>query len=106
MNPSNIFDSIPEDMRAEVFDNIVSSPNLRIGRILSKGHTSPETGWYDQDENEWVMVIDGQATIEFVDGTLVSLRKGDYLNIPAHSKHKVSWSDPNQITIWLAVFYG
>ena len=106
MKPSNIFDSIPEDMQAEVFEDIVRLPNLRIERIISKGHTSPETGWYDQDENEWVMVIDGQATIEFNDGYFVALRKGDYLNIPAHTKHKVSWSDPNQITIWLVVFYG
>lgn len=106
MNLSNIFESIPDEMPAEVFEDIVSSPKIRIERILSRGHTSPESGWYDQDENEWVMVIDGQATIEFDDGTFVTLRKGDYLNIPAHSKHKVSWSDPNQITIWLAVFYG
>jgi cupin 2 domain-containing protein len=106
MRLSNIFESVPGGMRAEVFEEIVRSPNVRIERIISKGHTSPDIGWYDQDENEWVMVIDGHATIEFEDGTLVTLGKGDHLNIPAHCKHKVSWSDPNHITIWLAVFYG
>lgn len=106
MRLSNIFESVPEGMGAEVFEEIVRSPNVRIERIISKGHTSPDIGWYDQDENEWVMVIDGHAAIEFEDGTLVTLGKGDHLNIPAHCKHKVSWSDPNHITIWLAVFYG
>jgi cupin 2 domain-containing protein len=105
MKFSNIFEAIPNDLSNEVFQNIVSSSNIRIERIISKGHASPESGWYDQDENEWVMVIDGKATIAFENGTSHTLARGDYLNIPAHCKHKVSWSDPNQMTMWLAVFY-
>ncbi|WP_317933229.1 cupin domain-containing protein [Halioxenophilus sp. WMMB6] len=106
MNHSNIFDSIPENLKDEKFEEIVNSPTVRIERILSKGHRSPAAGWYDQDENEWVMVISGHATIEFEDGNFVKLSRGDHLNIPAHRKHKVSWTDPSQITLWLVVFYG
>ena len=106
MKTSNIFEPIPSDMAAEVFEQLVRAENVRIERIISKGHTSPDCGWYEQDENEWVMIIDGNATIEFEDGPPVTLGKGDHLNIPANCKHKVTWSDPNHITIWLAVFYG
>lgn len=89
----------------EVFEDIVRSPTVRIERIVSKGHTSPETGWYDQDENEWVMVVKGRATLEFEDGSRCEMSAGDYVNIPAHIRHKVAWTDPDDITIWLAVFY-
>jgi cupin 2 domain-containing protein len=105
MTPSNIFASLPKDMRAEVIDDLVRSSSVRIERIASKGHRSPESGWYDQAENEWVMVIQGHATVQFEDGSTSALSAGDYINIPAHAKHKVAWTDPNQITLWLAVFY-
>jgi cupin 2 domain-containing protein len=102
----NIFDALPADISKEVFEDIVRTPHVRIERILSKGHASPEVGWYDQDENEWVIVLEGAGSILFEDGRQVVLHKGDYLNIPAHARHKVLWTDPEGVTIWLAVFYG
>lgn len=105
MNPKNILDSLPTDLTTEVFEDIVRSSQVRIERIVSKGHTSPESGWYDQDENEWVMVIEGRASLEFEDGSTCDLTAGDYVNIPAHVKHKVIWTDPDRPTVWLAVFY-
>jgi cupin 2 domain-containing protein len=102
----NIFDALPADVSTEVFEDIVRTPHVRIERILSKGHSSPEVGWYDQDENEWVIVLDGSGSILFEDGREVVLNKGDYLNIPAHSRHKVLWTDKKGLTIWLAVFYA
>lgn len=105
MNPQNIQDSLPHDLKAEAFDDIVRASNVRIERIVSKGHSSPETGWYDQDENEWVMVLQGSGILTFEDGSSCRMSEGDHINIPAHRKHKVSWTDPNQLTIWLAVFY-
>jgi cupin 2 domain-containing protein len=78
---------------------------VRIERIVSSGQTSPESGWYDQNENEWVIVLEGFGTIQFEDGSEITLKKGDFVNIPAHTKHKVSETDKNNITIWLAVFY-
>jgi len=105
MNSFNIFDSLPKDLSSEVFEDIVHSSAVRIERIVSKGHCSPEIGWYDQDENEWVMVVEGEAILEFDDDSKCKLSTGDYINIPAHVKHKVIWTNPDQITIWLAVFY-
>lgn len=105
MNKANIFDSLPNDLSLEVFEDVVRSSAVRIERIVSKGQTSPDTGWYDQDENEWVMVVAGKASIAFEDGSTSDLSSGDYMNIPAHVKHKVAWTDPNEITVWLAVFY-
>jgi cupin 2 domain-containing protein len=101
----NIFSSLPEDLSAEVFEDIVSSESVRIERIVSQGHTSPASGWYDQQENEWVIVLQGTARLLFENGREVSLDPGDFVDIPAHCKHRVSWTDPAQPTIWLAVFY-
>ena len=105
MNSVNIFDALPQDLSLEVFEDIVQASTIRIERIVSQGHSSPDVGWYDQDQNEWVMLIEGKATLEFEDGSICELSAGDYINIPAHTKHKVTWTDPNQISIWLAVFY-
>ncbi len=105
MKTANIYDSIPKDPETEVYDEIIRTPGVRIERIISKGHTSPENGWYDQEENEWVMVLEGSGTLTFEDGSAAHLSKGDHINIPAHCKHMVSWTDPNQLTIWLVVFY-
>ena len=104
-NKSNIFDKIPDNIDKEIFNDIVKTKKLRIERIISKGQTSPDSGWYDQDENEWVMVIEGCGVIAFFDGSKIKLNKGDYVNIPKHTKHKVIWTDTNNITLWLAIFY-
>jgi len=102
---SNIFEHIPDEIRDELFENIVTAENVRIERIVSKGHVSPQSGWYDQDENEWVMVLKGEAKIKFENQTTAHLVSGSHLNIPAHTRHKVSWTDPDVETLWLVVFY-
>jgi cupin 2 domain-containing protein len=101
----NIYNNIPSQLPEEVFSNLLSTGTIRIERILSKGQTSPETGWYDQHEHEWVIVLQGAGELTFANGDVVSLKPGDYLNIPAHTRHRVSWTDPIQVTVWLAVFY-
>ena len=102
---NNLFTNLPNDLSNEVFTDLVTSHSVRIERIVSSGQSSPESGWYDQDENEWVLVLEGFGTIAFADGSEKTLCKGDYLTIPAHQKHKVSRTDPDNLTIWLAVFY-
>lgn len=102
---SNIFDAIPVNVDTEVFQDILTSANLRIERIVSKGQVSPPEGWYDQDQHEWVMVLQGSAVLQFDQGDTCHLSPGDYVNIPAHAKHRVSWTDPDEVTVWLAVFY-
>lgn len=101
----NLTDRIPENLDHEVFEEILNAPGIRIERIVSKGHTAPETGWYDQDEHEWVLVLQGAGTLSFEDGSSCRLEAGDYLHIPAHWRHRVSWTDPDRVTVWLAVFH-
>lgn len=101
----NLFESLPEDISKEVFSEIIQGENIRIERIISKGHSSPEAGWYDQDDNEWVIVLKGEAKLSFENNDDVHLVSGSHLNIPPHTKHKVTWTKPNTETIWLAVHY-
>ena len=81
------------------------SSSVRIERIISRGHTSPETGWYDQDKAEWVIVLTGEASIAFENDSVVELKPGDYINIAPHKKHKVISTSSDPETIWLAVHY-
>ncbi len=105
MEPENIFESIPDNLTEEVFELIVQSSTVKIERIVSRGHCSPESGWYDQDKNEWIVVMKGEAIICFEDNKKVNLKSGSHLNIPAHLKHRVKWTDPDVETIWLTVHY-
>jgi cupin 2 domain-containing protein len=102
---NNIFDAVPVNIEAEIFETLVQNDTVKIERILSKGHTSPESGWYDQDRNEWIIILKGEAVLLFADESPVKLKTGDFINIPAHKKHKVKWTDPDIETIWLAVHY-
>ncbi|MEZ6091453.1 MAG: cupin domain-containing protein [Pirellulaceae bacterium] len=68
-------------------------------------HASPEGFWYDQEENEWVVVLKGEAALLFEDGESVQMMPGDHVLIPAHRKHRVQWTTPDEPTVWLAVFY-
>jgi cupin 2 domain-containing protein len=102
----NLFSRLPLDIDDEVFDTILSSDHFKIERIISKGHKSPSDSWYDQERNEWVVVLKGAAKLKFKkDGKIIEMMPGDYLIIPAHCKHRVEWTDPDVETIWLAVHY-
>jgi cupin 2 domain-containing protein len=90
MKAINIFDSIPVNLNAEIFEDLLKLPGLRVERIISKGQSTLENAWYDQEEGEWIILLEGGAILEFEDDEYVTLKKGDYLNIPAHHKHKVS----------------
>ena len=98
----NIFDAIPAELPQELIEQIAGHEDVRIERIVSHGHNSPEGFWYDQEQDEFVLLLQGEAELEFEDGT-VRLRRGDHLTIKAHRKHRVQWSTPEQPTIWLAV---
>lgn len=101
----NIFSNIPSEIPNEIFEDIVTTEKLRIERIVSKGQTSPDTGWYDQDENEWLIVLSGYGVIEYINGVKVMLKQGDYLNIEAHELHRVIDTSSDEATVWLAIFY-
>ncbi len=106
MNTENLFDGIPPHLPEELCSVIQRAENVRIERIVSEGHRSPEGFWYDQNEHEWVVVLEGKAALEFEGQTApVELGRGSYLNIPAHRRHRVAWTSPAEKTVWLAVFY-
>ena len=89
----------------EIFEKIISCGEVRIERIVSFGHKSPDDFWYDQHENEWVVVLEGDATIEFDDGEKTRLLRGEHCFITARKKHRVISTCENSATIWLAVFF-
>lgn len=106
MLEGNLFAHIPADLREELSETLIQSGGVRIERIVSEGHASPEGFWYDQEENEWVVVLEGSAGLRFQEKEeSVVLAPGDWIDIPAHAKHRVEWTDPAQRTVWLAVFY-
>lgn len=102
---ANIFSNIPTEIPNEIFTNIINTEKLKVERIVSKGQTSPDTGWYDQTENEWVIVLSGYGVIEYLNGDTVMLKQGDYLHIKAHEKHRVIATSTDEVTVWLAIFY-
>ena len=101
----NIFEAVPEQLKDELVEPLVERGSVRIERIISRGHASPASGWYDQQHSEWVIVLRGKAVLVFEDGRSLALEQGDHLNIPAHSKHRVEWTAPEVETVWLAVHY-
>ncbi|HPA14870.1 MAG TPA: cupin domain-containing protein [Desulfobacterales bacterium] len=106
MNSGNIYLNIPHHLPDEIFENIILTGGIKIERILSKGHCSPEGHWYNQEKNEWVMVLKGRAGLQFKQNeNIIEMQPGDYINIPAHCEHRVEWTDSEEETIWLAVHY-
>jgi cupin 2 domain-containing protein len=100
----NLFSSIPADLSAEFFQTLFESKSFRIERIISRGHISPPDSWYDQEQNEWVLLAQGMARLRF-ENESVDMKPGDFIHIPAHSRHRVEWTTPNEPTIWLAIHY-
>ncbi|HLH87308.1 MAG TPA: cupin domain-containing protein [Xanthobacteraceae bacterium] len=107
MNASgNLFANIPAQLAREESRTLISSPAVRIERIVSRGQASPPGFWYDQAQDEWVVVLAGCAELAFADdGATMRMTAGDYVHIPAHRRHRVAWTDPVQTTVWLAVRY-
>jgi len=90
---------------AEQTDTLLRRPSFELKRIVSRGNTTPEGEWLDQDGDEWVLVVSGRATLILVDdetGT-IQLNPGDYIRIPARCRHRVEWTDPQCETVWLAL---
>ena len=101
----NLFQGIPGALPTEHFSDLFERPGLRIERIVSRGHATPEGEWYDQDQGEWVLVLQGSARLLFEgESQERDLGVGDYVFIAAHIRHRVTWTDPDQDTIWLAIF--
>jgi len=102
----NLIADIPREMPEELVSEILRTDNLRIERIVSQGHASPPGFWYDQETDEWVLLVKGSATLRFADGRTIALGPGDHLLIPRHVRHRVDRTDPEEDTVWLAVHFG
>lgn len=101
----NLFENIPANAPGELVTELLSLNGVRIERIVSFGQSSPDGFWYDQTEKEWVLLLEGSATLAFEKGTSVDLKPGDHLQLQAGCRHRVEKTDPNGRTVWLAVFY-
>jgi cupin 2 domain-containing protein len=99
----NLFDGISRELPGEAVEEILRAESFRIERIISRGRNSPEGFWYDQQTEEWVLLVSGSATLGFDDGRKVDLKPGDHLFIPRHVRHRVERTDPE--TVWLAVHW-
>ena len=103
----NLLHDLPDASAGEISETLLAAPGLRIERIVSHGQRSPPGFWYDQAEAEFVLLLAGAARLRFEDeaGSRL-LCPGDHLNIAAHRRHRVEWTDPATPTVWLAVFHG
>ena len=103
----NILTDLPPALSAEAFDTIVETDSIRIERIVSNGQATPDGEWYDQEQDEWVLVLAGSAGLLF-EGEQEPRRlvAGDQTLIPGGSRHRVAWTDPNVNTVWLAVHFA
>jgi cupin 2 domain-containing protein len=103
---ANLLADIPANLPQELVQTLLRTPAVQVVRVVSQGHRSPEGFWYDQDENEFVVVLSGAARLIFEGQTdPVEMIAGSWINIPAHQRHRVEWTDPNQATVWLGIFY-
>jgi len=108
MKKGNIFklENYIYDPENEFFHSILENNNIRIEKIISQGHCSPAGFWYDQDEYEWVILLQGKAKLRFFDKEeSIELNQGDYLLIAPHEKHRLDWTPKDEKTIWLAIFF-
>ena len=100
----NLFAAIPPSLPAELIEPLAAAGAVRVERIVSRGHASPPGSWYDQDRDEFVLLVSGAARLLFEgDPGPVELRPGDHLTIPARRRHRVEWTTPDGPTVWLAV---
>ena len=94
--------SIPNQSDSEIFETIFKNKNMRVERIISYGQSTPDDFWYDQDEDEFVVVLEGFAKILYDINEIYELKKDESLLIPSHQKHKVIYT--TNPTIWLCIF--
>jgi cupin 2 domain-containing protein len=103
----NIFVKLPQSLSEEVFQEIIHGERFRLERIISFGQATPGGQWYDQEQHEWVVLLSGAAGLRFEgEEGLRVLHPGDFVNIPAHTRHRVEWTDEKQNTVWLALHYS
>jgi cupin 2 domain-containing protein len=100
----NLFDLLPVSRDKERFDRLIEGPGFHIERIVSSGQSSPPGFWYDQAGDEFVVLLAGAARLRFEAGdAILDLKPGDWLEIPAHARHRVEATQADPPTVWLAI---
>ncbi len=99
----NLFTLPPILPNEEVFEALLPDCGILIERIISGGQVTPAHQWYDQERDEWVLLLQGRGIITFEDGRENILAPGDWLLIPAHTRHRVTYTSAEPPCIWLAV---
>ena len=105
MTGDSLLRDLPEDLPEELVEILAEIDSIRIERIVSTGHASPKGFWYDQPQREFVLVVKGRARLEFDDGEALDLEAGGWADIPAHRRHRVAWTTPDEPTVWLAIHF-
>lgn len=107
MSAGNLFDAPPDLLPRERFETLIDTAAVRVERIISTGQATPPGEWYDQDQDEWVLLLRGTAALRFADEAVPRLlRPGDHVRIAARARHRVEWTDATGPTIWLALHFG
>ena len=99
---NNLFTPNVQDTNKEVFDTLLQTSQIQIEKITSHGQTSEK--WYEQDRDEWVVLIEGEGKLLFEDGSEVRLKKGEHIHIPCMKRHKVTYT--SSPAIWLAIYFN
>lgn len=105
MKVDNLFDGIADDLPEELFEPLAQGTAFRLERIVSRAHRTPDGQWYDQSQDEWVVLLKGAAALH-IEGEqqLLILNPGDHVLLPAHCRHRVEWTAPEGDTVWLGLF--
>ncbi len=100
----NLLRDLPDATLGEVTHELLRDGRVRIERIVSAGQATPAGSWYDQDDSEWVMVASGRAGLEIEgEDAILEMGPGDWVDLPAHCRHRVAWTAEDGPTVWLAV---
>jgi cupin 2 domain-containing protein len=103
----NIYADLAASRETEQFTDLLAAPGLRLERIVSLGQATPPGEWLDQERAEWVILLRGTARLLFEgEANARDLKPGDHVAIPAHCRHRVEWTAPDEPTIWLALHYA
>lgn len=105
--PTNIW-QLPPHLDTEFFEILCQNPSVLVERIVSFGQATPAGQWYDQDRHEWVVLLQGNATLLFdsEQGEIVLLQAGSHIHIPPHRLHRVTYTSTEPPCIWLAVHFS
>lgn len=108
LEAGSLFAGLPSrPLAEEIVAALVARPGLRIECIVSTGQATPEGQWYDQETDEWVLLVKGAARLRIDgDGEDRTLAPGDFILLPAHCRHRVTWTERNQPTVWLAIHFS